>query len=314
MSPTTIGRHSPAVTATITSSSSATPRAVSPSRIRARPRPCRASNASCGSPKRSPIRAASANVAWAAAASPCEDGLERRGQEQVALLHAVAAGVVEQPLAARSQPAAPGPARRSAAAATPARKRSGPRGPGRPGARTRGAPAPRLARSRRSGPAGARRRRAARGPRDRAPLARSAAASRAWASPGLLPEECSAELDCVYRGHAKNSNRWDGRRPAADCRARPRVAWRTARLRRARPRCKTWPRPRSMNPYARLGGTSGIGTTNAARTCLPLLPFRRTDTCPRCRAVPAGGPCHAMRAGCSPLSRALAPTRSASSR
>ena len=47
-----------------------------------------------------------------------EEGADAGGEEQVALLHALAAGVGEQPLSAREPATAPGQARRSAAACT----------------------------------------------------------------------------------------------------------------------------------------------------------------------------------------------------
>src|SRR4029453_18399188 len=65
-----IGDTSAASTATMASSSNATPSAVSPSRSRAWPRPARGSVARSRSPKRSPILAACPKVAYAAAASP----------------------------------------------------------------------------------------------------------------------------------------------------------------------------------------------------------------------------------------------------
>jgi hypothetical protein len=58
MIPTPIADTSPVVTATMTSSNSATPAAVCPDLMRASPTPMRPNAMSCASPKRYPIRAA----------------------------------------------------------------------------------------------------------------------------------------------------------------------------------------------------------------------------------------------------------------
>ena len=69
-SPVTIGDSSPAVTATIVSSSSRRPVSRSPCRISAWPCSCTTSATRSASPKRRPIAAASAATAPAAASSP----------------------------------------------------------------------------------------------------------------------------------------------------------------------------------------------------------------------------------------------------
>ena len=70
MSPARIGVTSPAITATIASSSSATPSAMRPRRISARPRPWQANDARSRSPNRRAISAAWLNAAWPAAGRP----------------------------------------------------------------------------------------------------------------------------------------------------------------------------------------------------------------------------------------------------
>ena len=78
--PTTVGDTSPAVTATIASSSRATPWSISPSSMCACPWPKRPSVARSRSPKRSAIRAASSNVARDSAAWPSSRPCNARGR------------------------------------------------------------------------------------------------------------------------------------------------------------------------------------------------------------------------------------------
>ena len=94
--PETIGVTSPAVTATITSSKSATPSATRPSPTSTRPRPWRARLVRSASAKRSPMRSAAAKVASAPARSPHGDLLERLRQHHVSALDAVVPILLEQ--------------------------------------------------------------------------------------------------------------------------------------------------------------------------------------------------------------------------
>ena len=119
--PETIGDSSPAVTATIASSSSAKPSLSRPCWIRMWPCSCAASANRSESPKRSAIAAASPAVAAAPSQSPRASCSKIAGSEQVAPLDALTLVALEQPLGA-SEPAA-----RAAHLATPGERDARPR-------------------------------------------------------------------------------------------------------------------------------------------------------------------------------------------
>ena len=136
------------VTATMTSSSSATPSAVLPSRISARPWPCRASVTRSGSPKRSPISAAWREGGVRGRDVALEDALQR-GRERAGIpAPRSRAAVVEQPPGAGEPAAAAGEvAAVQQAEGQPERAAGGPRGvAARPGTRDARAPAARRCR------------------------------------------------------------------------------------------------------------------------------------------------------------------------
>ena len=93
--PPRVGVTSPAITAAIASSSSATPSAMRPRRMSARPRPWQASDARSRSPKRRAISAAWLNVACAADGSPCTMHLNGGGNQQIPAHDAVELPLVE---------------------------------------------------------------------------------------------------------------------------------------------------------------------------------------------------------------------------
>ena len=195
--PVAIGESSPAVTATIASSSSASPSAVRPASIRRRPCMCIASANRSGSPKRWRDRRRLAHGRDGGVEVAHHLAPARRRDQQVALLHAFARYLLDQPLRAAEPAGAAthlalhhqrhaGPERAPRRAQRARRRRDG------AGARARARP-----RTRRRGRACSRRPPAAPDPSASSGAARSALDSASYAS---------SQAPCAHSARPRSSS------------------------------------------------------------------------------------------------------------